>query len=261
MIHKTAIISKKAIIHNNIKIGPYCIIDENVKIDEGTELISHVHITGNTNIGKNNKFYPFSSIGFNPQDKKFSGEKSFLEIGNDNIIREHVTISPGTKGDNLLTSLKNNCLIMIGSHIAHDCELGSNVILVNNATLGGHVKIDDNAIIGGNSAVHQFVHIGKSAMIGGMSGVGKNIIPYGLYMGIRENLRGLNIIGLKRNNISSEKINLITNIFKKIFNKDNNIEKNIDLLTDEEKNIQQINDMINFIKLNLKRGLCKYIDD
>ncbi len=261
MIHKTAIISKKANIHNNIKIGPYCIIDENVKIDEGTELISHVHITGNTNIGKNNKFYPFSSIGFNPQDKKFSGEKSFLEIGNDNIIREHVTISPGTKGDNLLTSLKNNCLIMIGSHIAHDCELGSNVILVNNATLGGHVKIDDNAIIGGNSAVHQFVHIGKSAMIGGMSGVGKNIIPYGLYMGIRENLRGLNIIGLKRNNISSEKINLITSIFKKIFNKDNNIEQNIDLLTDEEKNIQQINDMINFIKLNLKRGLCKYIDD
>ena len=261
MIHKTAVISKNCSIHKNAIIGPYCIIDKNVSIDVGTELISHVHISGNTSVGKNNKFFPFSSIGFSPQDKKYSGEKSFLKIGDNNIFREHVTISPGTKGDNLLTSIQNDCLIMIGSHIAHDCEIGSNVILVNNATIGGHVKIDDNAIIGGNSAVHQFVHIGKSAMIGGMSGVEKNIIPYGLYMGIRANLRGLNIIGLKRNQISSDKINLIISIFKKIFDNDNNIEKNIEILSIEEKKIIQINDIINFIKLNLKRGICKYINE
>ena len=255
MIHPTAIISKKAKIHKNVKIGPFCIIDDNVEIREGTELISNVHLSGNTTIGVNNVFFPFSTIGLIPQDKKFKGENSELIIGNNNIFREHVTINPGTKDGGMKTVIKNNCLIMIGSHIAHDCIISSNVILVNNVILGGHVSIDEYAIIGGNSAIHQFVNIGKYAMIGGMSGVETNIIPYGLYIGIRSNLRGLNLIGLKRKGLEKNIIQNILSIFKKIFNTKNNLVHNISKLSKQEKNITEVNDIIEFINLNLKRGI------
>jgi len=258
MIHDSAIISKKSKIHKNVSIGPYCIVDENVEIGEGSELISNIHISGNTFVGKNNKFFPFSSIGLIPQDLKYTGEKSKLIIGNNNVIREHVTINPGTKDGGMETVIQNKCLIMIGSHIAHDCKISSNVILVNNATLGGHVVIGENAIIGGNSAVHQFVHIGKNAMIGGMSGVESNIIPYGLYTGIRSDLRGLNIIGLKRKGLSTKSIYEINFVFKKIFNINFTIEANIDKLSINEKEIIEIEEMIIFIKSNLKRGISKY---
>ena len=260
MIHKTAIISSSCQIHDDVIIGPYCIVDENVSIGEGTELISHVHITGRTKIGKNNIFYPFSSIGTIPQDLKYSGEPSELIIGDNNVFREGVTVNPGTKGGGMITRIENNCLFMVGCHIAHDCQISSNVILVNNATLGGHVNIEEGAIIGGNSAVHQFVNIGKFAMIGGMSGVGENIIPYALYTGVRSNLRGLNLIGLKRKKISSIQINMIKRIFKKIFNSNFTILENIKNLNKEERNIDQIKEIINFITSNYKRGICKYID-
>ena len=147
---------------------------------------------------KNNKFFPFSSVGTIPQDLKYSGEDSKLVIGENNTFRENVTINPGTKNGGMITKIEDNCLFMVGSHIAHDCQISSNVILANNATLAGHVVIDNNAIIGGLSAVHQFVHIGKYAMIGGMSGVESNIIPYGLYFGIRDNLRGINLNWIKK---------------------------------------------------------------
>ena len=258
MIHPTSIVSKNAEIDKEVSIGPYCVIEGNVKIKKDTELVSHVNISGNTHIGQNNKFFPFSSIGQVPQDKKFKGEDSKLIIGNDNIIREHVTINPGTKDGGMITKIANNCLIMIGSHIAHDCMISSNVVLVNNSTLGGHVKIDENAIIGGNSAVHQFVNIGKYAMIGGMSGVESNIIPYGLYFGIRSNLRGINLIGLKRKGLNHNLINKINHIFKKIFNKDKSIEHNIKNLEDEEIKITEIKDIITFIESNLKRGIVSY---
>ena len=261
MFHKSSIISKKAKIHPSVKIGPFCTIGDNVFIDKNTELISHVCIAGNTKIGNNNKFFPFSTVGLIPQDKKFSGEDSQLLIGNNNIFREHVTINPGTANGGMVTSIKDNCLIMVGTHIAHDCEISSNVVLVNNATLAGHVKIGEGAIIGGNSGIHQFVHIGKYAMIGGMSGVGLNIIPYGLYTGIRSNLKGLNLIGLKRKNIKSTKINKINSVFKKIFNNNFTIEKNIKTISVSEKKIIEIKEIITFISANLKRGICKYSND
>ena len=182
-------ISKSAKIDSSVKIGPFCVIGDNVEIDESCVLYSHVNITGNTKIGKDNKFYPFTSIGSAPQDLKYKGEQSFLVIGNNNTFRENVTINPGTEGGGLFTKIKDNCLFMVGSHVAHDCKIGSNVILANNATLAGHVEIDNNSIIGGNSAIHQFVQIGKNAMVGGMSGLEKNLIPYGLYLGIRSNLK------------------------------------------------------------------------
>ena len=260
MIHKTAIISSKAKLSNNVKVGPYCIIDENVTIEEGTELISNVHVTGRTKIGKNNKFFPYSSIGSIPQDLKYNGEDSRLIIGDNNNFRENVTVNPGTLNGGMLTKIENNCLFMMGAHIAHDCKISSNVIMANNATLAGHVVLHENVIIGGLSAIHQFVNIGKYSMIGGMSGVESNIIPYGLYFGIRSNLRGLNLIGLKRKKLSTKNINLIQSVFKKIFNASNTIEKNIDNLDDKEKSIDEVKEIIDFISLNLKRGICRYIN-
>ena len=256
MIHPTAIISPKAVLPKNIQIGPYCIIDSNVVLEEGNNLISNVHITGKTKIGKNNIFYPFSSIGFIPQDLKFSGEESELLIGNNNTFREHVTVNPGTKGGGMITQIYNNCLFMVGTHIAHDCQIHSNVVMANNATLAGHVKIYENAIIGGLSGIHQNVTIGKFAMIGGMSGVGSSIIPYGLYTGVRGNLRGINIIGLKRKGTDKKIILKIQDTFNKIFNKQGTILNNISKLNHETKSINEIKDIIDFIENHIERGIC-----
>ncbi|MBI04793.1 MAG: acyl-[acyl-carrier-protein]--UDP-N-acetylglucosamine O-acyltransferase [Pelagibacteraceae bacterium] len=261
MIHPSSIISNKAEIDPSTNIGPYCIIGDNVKIGNENVLISHVNIVGNTEIGNGNKFYPFSSIGTNPQDLKYKGEKSYIKIGNYNTFRESVTVNPGTQGGGLHTIIKNNCLFMVGAHIAHDCQIRSNVILANNATLAGHVEIDDYAIIGGNSAVHQFVNIGKNAMIGGMSGVEKNIIPYGLYTGIRCNLKGLNIVGLKRKGLSNKDILTIRTATNSIFNINSSIEVNIKDLDDKLKLITEIKDIINFILKNKKRGICVLSND
>jgi len=261
VIHQSAIISKNAQISKNIKIGPYCIIDGGVSIEDGCELISHVHLSGNTKIGKNNKFFPFSSVGTIPQDLKYSGEDSKLIIGENNVFRENVTVNPGTKNGGMITKIGDNCLFMVGSHVAHDCQISSNVILANNATLAGHVVINNNVIIGGLSAVHQFVNIGKYAMIGGMSGVESNIIPYGLYIGIRDNLRGLNLIGLKRKNVDTKTIYKVKKIFKKIFYKLGSLENNIKNLNQKEKSILEVAEIVEFIALNLKRGICRYIDD
>ncbi len=192
MIDKTAIIDPNAKISSNVKIGQYSIIGPNVEIDENVIIASHVSITGNTKIGKNNKIYPFASIGNDPQDLKYKDEKTKLEIGNGNIIREYVTINPGTIGGGGITKIGNNCLFMISSHIAHDCYIGNNVIIANNVPLGGHVHIEDDVIIGGNSAVQQFTRVGKLAMIGGMCGVVADIIPYGLAYGNRSVLKGIN---------------------------------------------------------------------
>jgi len=256
MIHSTAVVSSKSHIANNVFVGPHCVIDDNVVIDQGCKLISHVHITGRTKIGKNNKFFPFSSIGSIPQDLKYSGEQSELIIGNNNTFRESVTVNPGTKGGGMLTKISNNCLFMVGSHIAHDCEIHSNVVMANNATLAGHVKIYNNAIIGGLSAVHQFVSIGQYSMIGGMSGVESNIIPYGLYKDIRKGkLRGLNIIGLKRKGVEKKVILDIQSSFQKIFIKKNTIQKNIENLTVSEKSITEISEIIDFINIHIERGI------
>ena len=249
-------VSDKAIIHPSVKIGPFCYIGDSVVIEKNCELKSHVSILGNTKVGENNIFYPFSSIGSEPQDLKYEGEKSYLIIGDKNIFRENVTVNPGTKGGGMETVIKDDCLFMVGSHIAHDCKIDSNVILANNATLAGHVEIGENAIIGGNSAIHQFVQIGKNSMIGGMSGVEKNILPYCLYIGIRTGLKGLNLIGLKRKKISNKNIKLISSFLNDIFNKKNSIEINLINLDKKYENILEIEDMIQFLKNSNKRGIA-----
>jgi len=254
-------ISDKAKIHSSVKIGPFCYIGHNVNIDKNCELKSHVSILGNTKIGSDNIFYPFCSIGSDPQDLKYANEKNYLIIGNNNKFRENVTVNPGTKGGGLYTIIKNNCLFMVGSHIAHDCKIDCNVILANNATLAGHVEIGENAIIGGNSAVHQFVQIGKFAMIGGMSGVEKNILPYCLYIGIRSNLKGLNLIGLKRRNINNKNIKIISSFLKEIFDKKSNIENKLKNLNNKYKDIIEIQEMIRFINKSNKRGITSFSNE
>ena len=261
MLTNNSHISKKAIIHPSVKIGPFCYIGDNVKIDKNCELKSHVSILGNTKIGKNNIFYPFSSIGSEPQDLKFKNEKSYLFIGDNNFFRENVTVNPGTKGGGLKTVIKNNCLFMVGSHIAHDCQIESNVILANNATLAGHVEIGENAIIGGNSGIHQFVQIGKNSMVGGMSGVEKNILPYCLYIGIRTGLKGINLIGLKRKNIPNNHIKIISSFLHDLFDKKDSIEINLINLDKKYEKILEIQEMIEFLKKSNKRGIAKFINE
>ena len=255
MIHKTAIIDSNAKISKNVIIGPYSVIGSNVEIGENTEIQSHVHITGNTIIGKNNKIFPFASIGNIPQDLKFQGEETKLEIGNNNKIREYVSINPGTNAGGGLTKVGNNCLFMVSSHIAHDCFVGNNVVLVNNVAIGGHAYLDDNAIIGGNSAVQQYTRIGKSAMIGGMCGVVKDIIPYGIAHGNRSVLQGLNLIGLRRKNIPNKEIITLSDAYKEIF-KNENLTKNLSNLSKEFRKNKLVSEVIEFIEKDKKRPIC-----
>ena len=255
MIHKTAVIDPKAKISDNVEIGPYTVIGSHVEIGEGTIVQSHVNITGDTKIGSNNKIYPFASIGNDPQDLKFKGENTKLEIGDNNKIREYVTINPGTEGGGGLTKVGNNCLFMVSAHIAHDCLVGDNVILANNVPLGGHAHVDDNAIIGGNSAVQQFTRIGKFAMIGGMCGVVRDVIPYGIAHGNRSILHGLNLIGLRRKNIPNKEIMSLNEAYKEIF-KNENLTENLNNLSNDLKENKLVMEVVSFIEKDKKRPIC-----
>ena len=255
MIHKTAIIDMKAKIDSNVTVGPYTIIGPNVEIGENSIIQSHVSIIGDTKIGKKNIIYPFASIGNHPQDLKFDGEQTKLEIGNNNKIREYVTINPGTKGGGGLTKIGNNCLFMVSSHIAHDCMVEDNVILANNVPLGGHAHIESNVIIGGNSAVQQFTRVGKSAMIGGMCGVVRDVIPYGIALGNRSILQGLNLIGLRRNNVPNKEIMVLSSAYKEIF-KNENLTENLNNLDKDFKKNELVLEVINFLEKDKKRPIC-----
>ena len=255
MIHKTAIIDVKAKVSDNVKVGAYSVIGPNIEIGEGTEIQSHVSIIGNTIIGKNNKIYPFASIGNDPQDLKFNGEQTNLEIGDNNKIREYVTINPGTVGGGGITKVGNNCLFMVSSHIAHDCMVGNNVILANNVAVAGHALLQDSVIIGGNSAVQQFTRVGRSAMIGGMCGVDKDIIPYGMANGNRSILQGLNLIGLRRSNIPNKEIITLSDAYKEIF-KNENLTENLNNLNDDFKKNELVVEVINFLEKDKKRPIC-----
>ena len=254
MIHTTAIIDSKAKISENVHIGPYCVIGPNVEINENTEIQSHVNISGNTKIGKGNKIYPFVSIN-DPQDLKYNGEPTNLVIGDNNKIREYVTINPGTVGGGGKTIIGNNCLFMVSSHVAHDCQLGNNIIIANNVAIAGHAIIDDHVIIGGNSAVQQFTRIGKMAMIGGMTGVLHDVIPYGLSTGNRNSLQGLNLIGLRRSKFDNKDILGLSDAYKEIF-ATKNLTENLSKLNGSFKDNPLVKDVIEFITKDKKRSIC-----
>ena len=254
-IHKTSVIDKKAKISKNVKIGPYSVIGPNVEIAEDVVIHSHVNIEGFTKIGAKTKIFPFASIGTEPQDLKFKGEKNNISIGKNNIIREYVTINPGTQSGGGQTLIGDNCLFMIASHIAHDCKIGNDVIIANNVPLGGHVTIEDSVIIGGNSAVQQFTRIGRLAMIGGMTGVLKDVIPFGLSFGNRNFLRGINLIGLKRKKYENKKILELDEAFKKIFSS-KNMHENLSKINGEYKENDLVKEVIHFISKDKKRPIC-----
>ena len=257
-IHKSSIISKETKLGSKVKIGPYCMLGPNVQVGNNVKIYSHVNLDGYTIIGSDTQIFPFASIGTVPQDLKYKGEKSKLLIGSNNIIREYVTMNPGTKGGGLITKIGNNCLFMIGSHVAHDCFIGNNVIMANNATLAGHVCIDDFAILGGLSAVHQFVRIGKHAMVGGMSGVENDVIPYGSVMGDRAFLSGLNIVGLKRRGFSRNEIQDLRTVFRLIFSIEGTISERLKDAGKMYKKNKVVMEIVNFIKLkNSSRAICK----
>ncbi|MDE3060259.1 MAG: acyl-ACP--UDP-N-acetylglucosamine O-acyltransferase [Pseudomonadota bacterium] len=256
-IHPTAIVASGAKLGAGVSIGSYCVIDGEVTIGEGTELASHVVVSGRTSIGGQCRIFPFASLGHAPQDLKYKGEKSRLTIGDCCVIREYVTMNPGTEGGGMLTSVGDHCLFMVGSHVAHDCRVGSHVILANNATLAGHVTVGDHSIIGGLAAVHQFVRIGPHAIIGGMSGVEHDVIPYGSVMGERASLAGLNLVGLKRRNFDRETIHALRNAYKIIFEEDaGTLAERARKAQEQYGGIGEVEEILAFMSDKGSRSLC-----
>ena len=254
MIHPTAIVNNKSKVSSSAMIGPYCIIGPDVEIGTNTKLHSHINIIGNTKIGKSNEIFPHVSIGTDPQDLKYRGEKNSIVIGDNNKLREYVNINPGTSQGGTVTKLGDNNLLMVYCHVAHDCNLGNNIVLANNVQVGGHVTIEDNAIIGGSCAIHQFSRIGQLAMVGGMTGVLSDVIPYGLSLGNRNNLVGLNLIGLRRAKITNENIKLMQKFYDSVFI-DQNFRVNIQNIDDELKKNKYVKKIIDFIETDKRRPI------
>ncbi len=254
MIHHTSIIDTKSKISDNVEIGPYCVIGPDVEIGPHTKLHSHINISGNTKIGKKNEIFPFVSIGTDPQDLKYKGEKNSILIGDNNKLREYVNINPGTTQGGTVTKLGNNNLLMVYCHIAHDCNIGNGIVLANNVQVGGHVTIEDNAIVGGSCAIHQFSRIGQLAMIGGMTGVLSDVIPFGLSLGNRNNLFGLNLIGLRRAKIKNYDIKLLQSFYDIVFS-NQNFRSNIENLESDIKENRYVNIILDFLNSDKKRPI------
>ncbi len=254
MIHHTAIIDKNSKISENVEIGPYCVIGPEVEIASDSKLHSHVSIKGSTKIGKNNEIFPFVSIGSPPQDLKYKGEKNSIIIGENNKIREYVNINPGTIQGGTVTKLGSNNLLMVYCHVAHDCTIGDNIVLANNVQVGGHVIIEDYAIVGGSCAIHQFSRIGYLSMVGGMTGVLSDVIPYGLSLGNRNNLIGLNLVGLRRAKISNENIKLLQNFYNMVFS-NHNFRSNMENLEKNFKENKHTKKIIDFLNSDKKRPI------
>jgi UDP-N-acetylglucosamine acyltransferase len=255
-IHPTALIDEGAQIGDDVSIGPYSLIGKNVSLASGVKIYGHVVIDGNTQIGSGTQIFPFSSIGLIPQDKKFDGEDSRLEIGENNVIREHVTMNPGTSGGGGVTKVGSNGLYMVGAHIAHDCIIGDDVILANNATVAGHCIIGDRVILGGLCALHQFVRIGDFAFVGGMTGVEADIIPFGMAMGNRASLAGLNLVGMRRSNIPREQIHAVRSAYKKLFAEEGTLMERVELVDKEYSDDESVQKIVNFIKSASDRSFC-----
>jgi UDP-N-acetylglucosamine acyltransferase len=254
-IHNTAVISKKARIDESVTVGPYCVIQDGVNIGSGSKIGNHVVIEGNTTIGKNCQIFTGAVVGSKPQDLKYKGEKVFLEIGDNNIIREYCTLNPGTE-DGGKTEVGNGNLFMAYSHIAHDCRVGNNCVFANNATLAGHVTVEDMVVIGGLVAVHQFVRIGNLSIIGGCSKVVQDIPPYSTCDGHPAVVYGLNLIGLRRHKVSREVIKELDSSYKVLFNSGFTLKHAIEELEKNKINSLEVNYLIDFAR-GSKRGISK----
>ncbi len=260
-IHPSAIISATAKLGYGIYIGPWCIIGDEVVIEDGVRLISNVIVEGKTVLGKDSVYYPFTTIGLAPQDLKYKGESTSCVIGARSIVREQVTIHRGTVNGNGITQIGSDCLIMVNSHIAHDCFVGDRVIIVNNVVLGGHVFIDSDARIMGCAAIHQFVRIGKGALVGGVTGVESDVIPYGSVIGNRARLVGMHWVWLKRNGVKSEELHILRSVYRFLFLKDVENEYIFDerlrIVNEKYGHITRVKEILDFIQNPSRRGLVK----
>jgi len=258
-IHPTAVIEPGAKLAENVSIGPFCYIGSQVVLHEGVKIFSHVSLTGHTQIGANTEIYPFACLGYPPQHQKYKGEHVRLVVGRNNIIREHVTIHPGTPIGRGETAIGNDCFIMVACHIAHDCQVGNHAVFANNATLGGHVSIGDYAILGGMVAVHQHVRIGAHAIIGGMSGVENDVIPFGVVMGERANLTGLNLVGLKRRGFSQNIIQELRQAYQQIFIPEQDslsFAQRVQEVAEQSIERDEVMQLVSFIQAESQRNLC-----
>lgn len=257
-IHPSAVVDPAATLGEDVAVGPFCVVGGNVELGDRVRLHSHVVVEGRTRIGEGTEIFPFASIGHRPQDLKYHGEPSELIIGAFNKIRENVTMNPGTEGGGMLTRVGDHGLFMMGAHVAHDCMVGNHVILANNATLAGHVHLGDYAILGGLSAVHQFVRIGAHAMIGGMSGVENDVIPYGLVMGERARLAGLNLVGLERRGFPKDEVRALRAAYKMLFaSAGDTFAARLEEVTKEYEDVALVNEILAFIKEKASRPLLQ----
>lgn len=256
-VHPTAIVEPGATLADGVEVGPYCCVGPEVELGPGVRLEAHVVVGGRTRIGAKCRIYPFASIGLPPQDLKYQGEPSTLIIGRNNIIREHATMNPGTRGGRMVTRVGDDGLFMVASHVAHDCIIGNHVVMANNATIGGHVEVGDWAILGGLAAVHQYVRIGRHAMIGGMSGVEHDVIPYGSVMGDRAHLCGLNIIGLKRRGFGREEIHALRTAYRLLFAQEGTVAERLADVAEIYRDNEPVMDIVNFIRFDSSRAVCQ----
>jgi UDP-N-acetylglucosamine acyltransferase len=255
-IHATAVVGKGARLGKRVKIGPFCIVGDNVELGDDVELMAHVVIDGHTTIGARGKVFPFASLGQPPQHLKYAGEPSRLVIGADCVIREQVTMNPGTSFGGMETSVGDHCYFMVGSHIAHDCKVGNHVLFINNATLAGHCQVQDHAILGGLAGVHQWVRIGQYAFVGGMSGVENDVIPYGSVLGNRAHLGGLNIVGLKRHGFDREHIHTLRQAYRLLFSNEGTLMERVEDVAQLFPNHPLVTTVVDFIRADSDRSLC-----
>lgn len=255
-IHPTAVVDPGAEVSASAEVGPYCVVGRHARLADGVRLVSHVVIDGRTTIGTATVVYPYSALGLAPQHLKYKGEPSELVIGAGTVIREHVTMHVGTEQGGMVTRVGDRCFIMVGAHIAHDCQVENNVILTNGVALGGHVSLGEYAIVGGQCGVQQFVRIGKHAMIGGKTGVDKDIIPYASAQGNRVRLTGLNLIGLKRRGFSRDDIQKLRSAYGLLFSQEGTMAERLAEVADLYSNHVGVMDIVNFIRADSSRPLC-----
>ncbi len=255
-IHPSAVVDPAARLGAGVRIGPFCVVGPDVTLGDAVTLEAHVVVQGVTTIGPRTRIWPFAAIGCQPQDLKFGGERTELVIGADVMIREHVTMHPGTVGGGGVTRVGDGGLFMVGVHVAHDCRIGDRVIFANNATLGGHVRVGDFAVLGGVCAVHQHVRIGRGAMVGGMSGVEKDVIPYGLVMGDRAALAGLNLVGLKRRGATRETLHGLRAAYRGLFEGEGALAARAEALRADAAAPAEAHEIAAFILAESARSFC-----
>ena len=256
-IHPSSYVHENSNIAKNVQIGPFAVIGPNVKIGNNCIIHSHVVIDGHTTIGSGNIIYPFSVIGSTPQHMKYSGEMSELIIGDNNTMREHVTMHPGTEVGIKKTTIGNNGFFMVGSHVAHDCIVGNNVVFVNNAVIGGHVEISDFVYLGGHSAVHQYCRIGKHAIIGAGTTIDGDVIPFSSVVGSRGFLSGLNLVGLKRRAFSKDQIKTLRNVYRLLFAPEGTFVERLSEVKEMYNDNSLIKEILKFLSNNSNRPLVQ----